>query len=262
MGKFEGVDLGSVSDDDFEDVIDWVTRYGIHIYVAEGNEKELKKIDERLIWTEYDCGTENIFSEPGFNPPPKHEVVYGYWVGTNPWGDDVESYEAFTSNTEWCESCDGDDEDCSACEGEGSIERNIAQMAISYSQDSRNPSKEPESQIYCTECGTVIGVGAKFCAECGTSASKILPTKELLVKCEILNFVATQWRQDFSDFIELEAASFRVAASIFQSPKTLITLVEKANVEALFSTFIQGGGFPSDKAFKSLNEFMLEADGA
>ena len=166
MGKFDGIDLGPATDEEFQTVIDWVTYYGIDRFVGSGNEKDLEEINPNLIWTEYLSGAEGDYAAAGFSPPDGDWVPQGYWVGTVPWGTEAENLFIWTNGYEACD-CDGEDPDCSLCGGEGDFDYPYVQLAGEYLKNTSDHVKS-KTPNFCSDCGTKLLPSAKFCSACGS----------------------------------------------------------------------------------------------
>jgi hypothetical protein len=162
-----GEELGPASEEDLQAVIDWLTAYNIGEYVGSGYEEKLDGVAENLIWKEYMSGVDGDFVFNGFEPTNFESdwVPQGYYVGTIPWVDEAKSITIWTFASEPC-VCDGDEE-CGACQGNGSLDYDLVEIARGVSSTkSQNPEQQP-SPKFCQECGNQRAVQAKFCTHCG-----------------------------------------------------------------------------------------------
>jgi hypothetical protein len=167
----------TVFEEEIQQVVEWITNYGIGDCVGSGYEDQLKGIAENLIWTEYMSGVEGDFVFNGYEPANTEEgwVPQGYYVGSTPWTGEAKSLFITTFIYESCE-CDGEDEDCDECDGEGSQEHDLVESArVRIAAPGAKPGMSigltPNRPKFCQECGSGITLAAKFCAECGMKIS-------------------------------------------------------------------------------------------
>jgi hypothetical protein len=162
-------------EEEIQQVVEWITKYGIGEFVGSGYEVQLKGIAENLIWTESMSGVEGDFVFNGYEPTNAEEdwVPQGYYVGSTPWTGETKSLFITTFAYESCE-CEGEDEDCEDCDGDGSRENALVEIARErIAARGANPGKSTISNRpkFCQECGTGIASNAKFCLECGMKIS-------------------------------------------------------------------------------------------
>ena len=121
-------DLGPASQSDLLAVTQWIENYKIHRYIDSGYESELAGTDETLIWTEYQSGLEGDYAGNGFRPPAGDWVPQGYFIAKKAWTGPEQEIFIWTFASAPC-GCDGEDEDCDDCEGEGSIDADLVSIA-------------------------------------------------------------------------------------------------------------------------------------
>jgi ribosomal protein S27AE len=157
---------------EIQEAMEWITTFGIGDFIGSGYEDQLSGVDGNLIWTEYMSGSEGDFAFNGYEPGNVDEelVPQGYYVGSVAWTCEGKSMYITTFAYEEC-ACDGDDENCETCEGEGSLEYPIVELArerLAGSGQLRHGGVASK-QRFCEECGAATGPKAKFCSGCGHS---------------------------------------------------------------------------------------------
>jgi hypothetical protein len=120
--------LGPASQSDLHAVTQWIEKYKIYKYIGSGYESELAGIDDNLIWTEYMSGLEGDYTCNGYRPPAGDWVPQGYFIAKKARTGPEQDIFIWTFASEPC-GCDGEDEDCEECEGEGSIDADLVSIA-------------------------------------------------------------------------------------------------------------------------------------
>lgn len=172
MSEFKDFNLGPATEEEFRTVVDWVVAFEITNYVGSGYEEELEGVEHSRIWTEYNIEGFGDYAESGFHPPEGDWVPHGYWIGQKSWDTDSEDVQIWTCGYEPC-SCDGEDDDCSICQGAGDLGYNFVELAREFLQMQNSDKPKSPDILFCMECGQKIPAEVKFCPACGTKILKV-----------------------------------------------------------------------------------------